>query len=260
MAWVNAATCRHFGLSEAQALTMRVTDWDPNIDDRAAAELWKSPRLFDTRVFESSHRIAGGEIVPVEISATWLEHDGRPYVAGYIRDIRDRNRMLDAVRRSNEDLQQFAYVASHDLQEPLRMVASFLQLLERRYGERLDAAGREYIQFAVDGAVRMKQLIETAGLFRTILTTLPPTASLHQAVRDARQPAATIVKPVMRALGRPVADGDGAVVRLQNPIGNATKFRRRPLSEIHLSAARQYGRRVCDNGIGTPRIPRRISL
>lgn len=262
MAWANAATCRHFGTSPTRMLTMRISDWDPNFDAEAVKKLWQNPEPLSTRVFETTHRVAGGDVIPVEVSATWLEHDGKPYVAGYIRDIRDRNRMLMAVRRSNEDLQQFAYVASHDLQEPLRMVASFLQLLERRYADRLDAAGREYIQFAVDGAVRMKQLIEDLLAYSRIDSRgLQPQpvdlAVIAQAACD------NLVSAIAENGGRvsladdlPTVMGDQPqLIRLlQNLIGNALKYRAPDrFPDIAVSAQRHGDTwiiAVSDNGIG----------
>lgn len=97
-----------------------------------------------------------------------LDSDGQPFrVAGSVQDIHARKtaeelneKYVEELKRSNRELQQFAYVASHDLQEPLRMVSSFVQLLSKRYADRFDDEGKEYLEFAIDGAVRMQNLIQ----------------------------------------------------------------------------------------------------
>ena len=171
------------------------------------------------------------------------------------------------LRRSNTELEQFAYVASHDLQEPLRKVASFCQLLEKRYGDKLDERGVEYIAYAVDGAKRMQVLINDLlsfsrvgrlGITETEVdldTTLD--AALTNLAIAIDESDAEIVRPE-QALPRFVGDPTLLTMLWQNLIGNAIKFRHvdRP-PRIVIDCAQGTGDRdgewllsVSDNGIG----------
>ena len=141
----------------------------------------------------------------------------------------------EELRRSNAELEQFAYVASHDLQEPLRKVASFCQLLEKRYGDQLDERGAEYIGFAVDGAKRMQALINDLLTFSRVgrLNATHTEVDLEDTLTNAlgnlstsiEEANAEIVRPAQRL---PTVDGDPTLLTMvwQNLIGNAVKFRR----------------------------------
>lgn len=166
--------------------------------------------------------------------------------------------------RSNEDLQQFAYVASHDLQEPLRMISGFLSLLEQRYGPQLDDKARHYISYSVDGAIRMSQLINDLLAYGRITSRdqelspveLEPAlagalANLHSAIDESH---ATITHDNL-----PVVSGSFTQLMqlFQNLIGNAMKFRSpdRPCL-IHVGVEQRENEwllQVRDNGIGIPK-------
>jgi PAS domain S-box-containing protein len=173
--------------------------------------------------------------------------------------------------RSNEELQQFAYVASHDLQEPLRMVSSYTQLLGRRYASHLDADAREFMGYIVEGAARMKQLIEDLLAYSRVGTRgrefrdVSSEAALAKALANLRG-AAEQAGAAISHDPLPVVTGDeGQLAQLfQNLVGNALKFRGTEPPRVHVSARAEGGEwvfSVADNGIGLdPQYADRIFL
>ena len=186
------------------------------------------------------------------------------------RDITDRKHAEERLKqqaaelaRSNADLQQFAYVASHDLQEPLRMVASYTQLLARRYRGKLDQDADDFINFAVDGATRMQQLINDLLAYSRVETRgkeFSPTncdevvdlviGDLSAAIAEA---AAVVTRDSLPTV---MADASQLGQLFQNLIANAVKYRRDEPPRVHVSAERDDGGwrfAVQDNGIGIDR-------
>src|SRR5258706_1346656 len=166
----------------------------------------------------------------------------------------------EELERSNAELEQFAYVASHDLQEPLRMVSSYTQLLTKRYGERFDGDAKEFMHYIVDGAARMKQLIEDLLAYSRVGTKgkefkpVSVEAPLRKAITNLR---AAIEESSAAVTWDPLPAVDADEVQLaqlfQNLIGNALKFRGPGVPRIHVGAADQDGDwhlTVADNGIG----------
>ncbi len=169
----------------------------------------------------------------------------------------------DELRRSNAELEQFAYVASHDLQEPLRKVASFCQLLEKRYSAELDDRGRQYIDFAVDGAKRMQVLINDLLTFSRVgrvgdawqQTSLD--AALDRALGNLELAVEESGAVVVRDTPLPEVSGDPTTLAMlwQNLLGNALKFRRPDVpARIEVDCVREdddtWHVSVTDNGIG----------
>jgi light-regulated signal transduction histidine kinase (bacteriophytochrome) len=164
------------------------------------------------------------------------------------------------LRRSNRDLEQFAYIASHDLQEPLRAVGGYVKLLEHRFPDKLDAKARGYIAGAFDGATRMERLIGDLLAFSRVATrgdAFQPANledALAQALRNLEaginSAQATVIHDPL-----PTLSVDAGQIRqlFQNLVGNALKFRGEQPPNIYIGAKRQEGRwvfSVRDNGIG----------
>jgi signal transduction histidine kinase len=227
----------------------------------------------------SCRRIAGGDFAHSIVARG--SKDIRA-IAGDVENMRGRivteldisrsdRARLDAqaveLRRSNAELEQFAYVASHDLQEPLRKVASFCQLLEQRYGSALDERGIEYIGFAVDGAKRMQVLINDlltcsrVGRLNVTRATVDLDATLDTALGNLAAAIEESNAQIVRRGGPlPQIIGDATLVAMlwQNLIGNAVKFRREDrVPHIVIDRERGSGEHdghwifsVTDNGIG----------
>lgn len=168
---------------------------------------------------------------------------------------------IQELKRSNEELQSFAYITSHDLQEPLRTIASFAQLIERRYKDQLDQDADEFIGYIVDGASRMKEMIQ--GLldysrvgtqehefkeFKSGNVLNYALSNLRSAISENGAKVTHDELPVI------FADEDQIIRVFQNLIGNALKFRREGVKpKIHISARKErneYIFSVSDNGIG----------
>jgi signal transduction histidine kinase len=176
------------------------------------------------------------------------------------RELDERARIEAELRRSNTDLEQFAYVASHDLQEPLRMVVSYLQLIERRYEGQLDEAGREFIAYAVDGGKRMQALINDLLAYSRVgrgAADMVPTDLEAVLARARRRLESAIAENDAEVTSDrlPSVRADAAQIEqlFQNLLANALKFRRPERPRVHVSADRLDGEwrvAVRDNGIG----------
>ena len=200
-------------------------------------------------------------VIPVEWTARPIERARSP--VGHVltlRDVTERKRAQQALERSNKDLQQFAYVASHDLQEPLRMVSSYVKMIGSRYKGRLDADADDFIGFAVDGATRMQALIDDLLQFsRVSRVARPPQAvdmkgvlgevskNLEVALQQAEARLVVGDLPVVRG------DRTQLVQLFQNLVANAVKFRGPAPPVVEVKARRDgdaWRFTVSDNGIG----------
>lgn len=227
-------------------------------------------RLGRSEVYESEHIRADGTVFPVELRTFLIQDDAHNPIGMWsiVRDITqrkqaevEREKAMLALEKSNEDLKQFAYVASHDLQEPLRMVSSYTQLLEERYRNRLDEKANKYIHYAVDGAARMQALIRDLLAFSRVETHSHEFKPVE--AQNALGVAVVNLKTMIDDTGALVisddlpriqADETQLSLLFQNLINNGIKFQNKfQTPRIRISAVRQidcWRFSVQDNGIG----------
>jgi PAS domain S-box-containing protein len=215
-----------------------------------------------------SARQKDGSEFPVEISLSPLLTPDGKFIISAIRDVSERQKteemlriQTEALTKSNDQLQQFAYIASHDLQEPLRMISSYLQLLQRRYRGQLDERADEFIEFAVDGAKRLQALIQDLLAYsrvdtrESLHTRVNLEAVLSQVLIDLRV-AIGESKAAITRTPLPIVIGDPTqwAQVFQNLISNSIKFHRPGTPpHIHISAQKDQKRwkiSIADQGIG----------
>ena len=270
---LNAQAEKQFGYRRDALIGQQVTNIIPEgFAERLIADGLRSPQdalaqQIGTGIELLALRRDGSEF-PIEIMLSPLESPDGILVTAAIRDISVRKaaevHLLEKnaeLKLSNEELSQFANIASHDLQEPLRMVASYTQLLSRRYKGKLDADADEFIAFAVDGASRMQRLIQDLLAFSRVGTAGGELGEVSsgQALNDAlvnlrgaiEERQAIVTQDPLPSVR---ADATQLVQLFQNLVGNALKYQGPGIPWVHISAVRAGGRKwafsVRDNGLG----------
>lgn len=218
-------------------------------------------------LFETRHRRKDGTCYPVEVRLQLMHRERPPVFVAVIQDISERQAARRAVEEanqrleaSNKELQDFAYLVSHDLQEPLRMVSSYLNLLERRYRDRLDQDAEDFIAFSVDGANRMSAMIEGLLQYSRVETQGAgfEVTDLEQRLAAALDNLQLGIEETGAEIERqplPSVEADATQMErlFQNLIGNALKFRGAAVPHIGIHVqerGEEWLFSVSDNGIG----------
>lgn len=220
--------------------------------------------------YETMRQTKGGRRLSISLTISPIRDAAGTIIGAskIARDITDQVQQQQALReanemllRSNADLEQFAYSASHDLQEPLRMVCAYSDMLQKKFGGRLGASGDEYLGYILAGALRMEQLLQDLRAFTqasTIDKKATPEGDAGAALRDAL----ANLGPALEASGAVISREPLPWVRLhefqlqqlfQNLIGNAIRYRRGEAPQIHVAAERcgvYWTFSVRDNGMG----------
>lgn len=267
--YANDALCKMYGYDRAEILNL------PSFFDIVVPE--EKERLSIRLIQHLSGEESGdtgettvvrkdGNKINIEYSIKKINTDGRVQLLSVIRDItyrkraeEDLNQKTEELIRSNDELEQFAYAASHDLQEPLRMVTSYLELLETRYKDKLDQDANEFIGFAVDGSSRMRILIQSLLEYSRVNRIKPfESINLNDLLKVVLQNLSGVIKEQNATVlydELPVIHGDFILISqlFQNLIENAIKFKRDTSPRIFISGKKvndEYLFSVKDNGIG----------
>jgi PAS domain S-box-containing protein len=270
---LNVQAEKQFGYSRDELVGQKVTNIIPegfaerlvadalrSVEDALAQQIGTGIELIGRRKDKSEF--------PIELMLGPLESAEGILVTAAVRDITTRKaaeanllEKVEELNRSNVELGQFAYIASHDLQEPLRMVASYTQLLSRRYRGKLDSDADEFIAFAVDGASRMQRLIQDLLTYSRVgtkgqdLLDISSEEALQQALLNLRGAITDSGAVVTHGpLPEVLADEMQLIQLFQNLVGNAIKYQSSGIPTVHISAVangdKKWNFSVNDNGLG----------
>ena len=267
---VNDVATKRWGYSREELLKMNINEI---IASQCRSQIAKNvSNLRENRhvTFEIVHVTKWGSKIPVEVSTHIFKFKEKEVILAISRDISERKqsekqlkKLVEDLKSSNDELEQFIYSAYHDLQEPLRMVASYTQLIAHRYKDKLDSDANDFIDYAVNGVVKMQQIIHDLLEYSTVITNggeFKP-ANLENALNEAILNLNVIIegsnaKITHDPLPRIIADKEQIVKLFRNLIENAIKFKKENKSpEIHISVSEDEQNNehifsVTDNGIG----------
>jgi PAS domain S-box-containing protein len=277
--YVNEEACRSLGYSRAELLRRGVPDVDPDFPAARWDEHWREIQVRRSLLFEGRHRARDGRLIPVEISANYLEYGDQAYNLALVRDIGERKRAeaelhqhrehleelvaerTAGLEAANRELESFSYSVSHDLRTPLRAIDGFSRMLAVKYAAALDGEAQRLIGVVRDNAARMSQLIDDILAFSRSgrIGMRAAEVDMDRLVEEAWLDLAPArAGREIRFEHRPLAParGDPALLRQvwANLLANAVKFTRpvaQPRIEVAGSAsASGYTYQVADNGVG----------
>ena len=245
-----------------------VLDWTAPYDlERNAAEVQKAlaERLVQNLEVDYCH--PNGKIIPIEVNARVIDTDEGCRILALCRDITERKQARQELKsaiadlaRSNQDLEQFAYVASHDLREPLRKIRSYSDLLVKRYRGQLDERADKYIAYITDATQRMQSLISDLLTYSRVSKPelIPEPTDLGHILKKTLADLSPLIKEnkaVITADSLPTVNANSTQMAqlLQNLITNGIKFRTQQSPRIHITATREgqfWQMAVQDNGMG----------
>lgn len=261
--YFNDAACNNIGYSADELYNMTPVDIKPEFTMESFKALVQ-PLINKEKekiLFDTVHKRKDGSLYNVEVHLQYMDRGNNDFVfVAIINDITERKKMEEELKRSNTELEKFAYVTSHDLQEPLRMISSYIMLLEKRYKDKLDGDANDFINFAVEGVKRMQQLINDLLAYSRVgradkkLEDVDMEEVLENAIFNLKM-AINENKAKIKHDKLPVIKANKLLMTqvLQNLIGNAIKFHSKKIPVIYISAKLEKNDwvfSVQDNGIG----------